>query len=71
MPDTKIVWEIILNKNSNEINSLKNTSGKSRIRDFVDRNIARIKKGPLACPICREVFPGIAELGRHLKIHCT
>lgn len=35
------------------------------------RYMKKLKKGPLTCPVCREVFHGMSELGSHMKIHCT
>jgi len=43
----------------------------SGIRGFISSQTKRLRKGPLSCPICKEVFYGLKELGRHIKDHCT
>jgi hypothetical protein len=49
----------------------KSTQDRSGIRGFISSQTKRLRKGPLACPICKEVFYGLKELGKHIKDHCT
>jgi hypothetical protein len=59
-------------KETYSINSKPNsTQSRSGIRGFISTQTKRLRKGPLACPICKEVFYGLKELGRHIKDHCT
>jgi len=44
---------------------------KSKIKDFWDKQIVKLKKGSFTCPLCKEGFTGLAALGTHFKDHCT
>lgn len=59
-------------KKANEnANSCDTNRAKSRLKSLWDRQTHKIKNGKYKCPLCREVFTGLSEMGAHLKAHCT
>ena len=58
---------------NNSQTTAENVGGKARskVRLFLNRQSDKLKHGRFTCPLCREVFTGVAQLGSHLKQHCT
>ncbi len=54
-----------------DVNCICEDQRKSRIRNFWDKQIYKIKSSSFTCPFCKEVFTGLSALGSHLKVHCT
>lgn len=40
-------------------------------KNLFSRYMIKFRKGPITCPVCREIVHGLGELGSHMKIHCT
>jgi hypothetical protein len=59
-------------KNSSQTTEDKpGSNARSKLKFFLNRQSDKLKHGRFTCPLCREVFTGIAQLGSHLKQHCT
>jgi hypothetical protein len=60
-----------MKRTSEDIHVACDIKGKSKIKDFWNRQVHRVKEGTFSCPLCKEKFTGLGALGTHLKDHCT
>jgi hypothetical protein len=59
-----------MKKGIERVTTLEEDIKKSGVRGFLEERLNKLRKGPLRCPFCKEVFNGLSELGSHLKFHC-